>query len=134
MKEIIKKHIKSIAFVELLFLICNILAVLHPYILKEIIDIDFKDSNAEKTILMLFGCYVMIHIALIIMRYIEYVKNNKLIATILKDIREKVFCKVMKFKMKTYNKYNSSEIYTRLTNDVDNLFNLFFRGFRNNNK
>lgn len=126
MKEVIKKHIKSIAIVEFLFLICNILAVLHPYILKEIIDIDFKDSNAEKTILILFGTYLIIHIALVIMRYVEYVKNNKLIATILKDIREKVFCKVMKFKMKTYNKYNSSEIYTRLTNDVDNLFNLFF--------
>ena len=28
--------------------------------------------------------------------------------------------------MITFNKYNSSELYTRLTSDVDNLFELFF--------
>ena len=28
--------------------------------------------------------------------------------------------------MITFNKYNSSELYTRLTSDVDNLFDLFF--------
>lgn len=28
--------------------------------------------------------------------------------------------------MSTFNKYNSSELYTRLTSDVDNLFDLFF--------
>lgn len=51
---------------------------------------------------------------------------NKTMALILRDIRQTVFEKVLKFKMKTFNKYNSSELYTRLTNDTDNLFDLFF--------
>ena len=44
---------------------------------------------------------------------------------ILKDLREKLFCHVLKWNMGTYQKYNSSEIYTRLTADIDNVSALF---------
>ena len=37
-----------------------------------------------------------------------------------------LFDKILSFKMSTFNKYNSSELYTRLTSDVDSLFDLFF--------
>ena len=47
-------------------------------------------------------------------------------AKVLKDIRSNLFTRVLKLKMKTFEKYNSSQLYTRLTNDVNELFNLFF--------
>ena len=126
MKSIVKKHMKSFAIVALLIFICNILSVLHPYIVKQIVDVNFKDVNIMGILTKLFVLYLSIHVILAFMKNIRNMYNNKLMAKLLRDIREKLFCKVLKFKMKTYNKYNSSEIYTRLTADTDNLFNLFF--------
>ena len=51
---------------------------------------------------------------------------NTTICKILRDVRKTLFDKMLNFKMLTFNKYNSSELYTRLTTDVDNLFDLFF--------
>lgn len=127
MKQVIKKHIKSFIIAGILVFICNLLSVIHPFIIKEAIEIDFTANNIIKQILIqLFSAYVFIHILLAIMRNVRNIYINKFMARILKDIREKLFYKVLKFKMRTYSKYNSSEIYTRLTSDADNLFNLFF--------
>ncbi len=126
MKDVIKSHIGSFIVTAVLVFTCNFLSVIHPFIVKEAVDIDFKANNIEQTLINLFLAYLFIHIILAIMKNIRNIKVNKLMARILSDIREKLFCKVLKFKMKTYNKYNSSEIYTRLTLDADNLFQLFF--------
>ncbi len=126
MKDVIKSHIGSFIVTAVLVFTCNLLSVIHPFIVKEAVDIDFKANNIEQILIQLFLAYLFIHIILAIMKNIRNIKVNKLMARILSDIREKLFCKVLKFKMKTYNKYNSSEIYTRLTLDADNLFQLFF--------
>lgn len=126
MKSIIKRYIKSFVIVAFLIFVCNILSVLHPYIVKQIVDVNFRDTNITEILVRLFILYLSIHIILAFMKNIRNIYNNKLMAKLLRDIREKLFCKVLKFKMKTYNKYNSSEIYTRLTADTDNLFSLFF--------
>ena len=122
MKSIIKKHIKSFIFATILVLICNILNVMHPYIIKQV----FNENNTINTLLILFIAYLTTQILFLIMKSLRNICTNKLMTKILKDIREKLFCKVLKFKMKTFNKYNSSEIYTRLTSDAANLFDLFF--------
>lgn len=126
MKNIVKKYIKSFMIAAILIFVRNILSVLHPYVVKQIIDVDFTVQNVDKILLNLFVIYFFIHIVLVFVKYIKYIYINKVMARLLKDIREKLFCKVLKFKMKTFDKYNSSQIYTRLTADTDNLFNLFF--------
>lgn len=126
MGQVIKKHIKSFSIVAFLILICNLLNVLHPFVIKQIVDLDFNQSNIINILLMYFGLYIVIHFFLVILRNVTNIKMNKTMAFILRDIRDVLFRKVLKFKMKIFNKYNSSEIYTRLTNDTDNLFNLFF--------
>ena len=126
MKSIIKKHIKSLLLISILLIICNSLSTLHPYVLKQILDIDFKVYNIKNIILQFIILYITIHIVLAIFKNLRNIVVNKVMATILRDIREKLFNKVLKFKMSTFNKYNSSELYTRLTVDVDNLFTLFF--------
>lgn len=126
MKSIIKKYIKPFVIATLLILIRNLLSVLHPYVVKQIVDVDFNAQNIQSVLLKLFLTYLVIHILLIIIKNINNIQNNKFMTKLLRDIREKLFCKLLKFKMKTYDKYNSSEIYTRLTADVDNLFELFF--------
>ena len=126
MKSILKKHIKSITASIILLLICDFLSSLPPYIVKKVVEIDFLREDIIKVITIFILVYVGIHLARIIFKYIRDVLINKVICKILKDIREKLFDKILNFKMSTFNKYNSSELYTRLTSDVNNLFNLFF--------
>lgn len=126
MKEIIKNHIKALIGISILLIICNLLNAVHPYVIKQILDIDFQSINVEKIILGLIIAYVTIHILFALFKNLRNIVVNKVMVIILKEIREKLFEKVLNFKMITFNKYNSSELYTRLTLDVDNLFNLFF--------
>ena len=54
-----------------------------------------------------------------------FIVSNVLLSNILRDLRKKLFCHVLKWDMTTYQKYNSSEIYTRLTADIENVSSLF---------
>lgn len=125
MKKIIKKHIKSLIIISILLMACNLLATLHPYVMKQILDIDFYSKNIEKIILMLIIIYTATHAILIIVKNLRNIVVNRTMAKILRDIREELFIKVLNFKIITFNKYNSSELYTRLTTDVDNVSTLF---------
>lgn len=126
MRSIIKKHIKSLIKISILLIICNLLSALHPYVMKQTLDVDFKNPNIQKILIQLIVSYTTIHIILAVFKNLRNIVVNKAMANILKDIREKLFNKILKFKMNTFNKYNSSELYTRLTVDVSNLFTLFF--------
>lgn len=126
MKEIIKKYVKSIIIVGVLLLVCDFLSAIPPYIVKQVVDIDFTREDVIHTILFYIFIYTSIHLGRLIFKYIRDVAINKTICKILRDIRKTLFDKILNFKMITFNKYNSSELYTRLTSDVDNLFNLFF--------
>lgn len=126
MKKIIKKYIKAIIFVFLLIIICDFLSALPPYVVKRVVDIDFTQENIKRTILLFICIYVGIHLARVIFKYIRDIWINTVICKILKDIRETLFNKILNFKMSTFSKYNSSELYTRLTADVNSLFDLFF--------
>ena len=126
MKKIIIKYIKSIVIVGILLLICDFLSALPPYIVKQVVDIDFTKEGIEKTIAFFIIIYITIHIGRAIFKYIRDVWINNTICKVLRDVRKTVFDKILNFKMSTFNKYNSAELYTRLTSDVDNLFNLFF--------
>lgn len=130
MKKIIKKYIKSLIFIAILLIACNLLRTLHPFVMKQIVDIDFKAENIEQTIIKFIIIYAGIHVLLVICKNLRNIVTNKTMTSILKDIREKLFNKLLKFKMSTFNKYNSAELYTRLTADIDNLYTLVSRNFR----
>lgn len=122
MKYILKKNASILFFVGISIILCNILSAAHPLVMKRILDIDItiKDS-----LMKLFLTYFIIHIFLMITKNIRNNIMNRAMAKILKDLREKLFCHVLKWDMSTYQKYNSSEIYTRLTSDIDSVSSLF---------
>lgn len=122
MKSILKKNAKILIFVGISIIIANILSASHPLIMKEILDIDI---TAKEALIKLFLIYFIVHIILVIAKNTRNSIINRAMSKILKDLREKLFCHVMKWDMSTYQKYNSSEIYTRLTADIDNVSSLF---------
>lgn len=125
MKSILKKNIKILILVAFFLILTNILSVTHPFVLKQILDIDFNDSNIGSLLRNIVITYIAVHIFLIISKDLRNTVINKAMSKILKDLREKLFCHVLKWNMGTYQKYNSSEIYTRLTADIDNVSSLF---------
>ena len=125
MKSILKKNSKILFFVAFFLIVTNILSVTHPFVLKQILDIDFKDTNIIIILRNLVIIYVTVHIFLIISKDLRNTVINKAMSKILKDLREKLFLHVLKWNMGTYQKYNSSEIYTRLIADIDNVSALF---------
>ena len=125
MKSILKKNSKILCLVVFFLIITNVLSVTHPLVLKQILDIDFNDNNIVIILRNLAVVYIIVHIFLIISKDLRNTVINKAMSKILKDLREKLFCHVLKWNMETYQKYNSSEIYTRLTADIDNVSALF---------
>ena len=125
MKEILKKNSKIIVIVAFLLVLCNILNSVHPFVMKRILDINLEDNNIQNILAKLVITYIAIHIFYILSKTVRNSVVNRAMAKILKELREKLFCKVLKWDMLTYEKYNSSEIYTRLTADVDNVSSLF---------
>lgn len=126
MSKILKRYTKQIVIIAILLLICDFLTALPPYIVKQVVDIDFAKEDIINTILFFISIYVGIQVGKLILKYIRDIIINTTICKILRDIREVLFNKILNFKMNTFNKYNSSELYTRLTQDVDNMFDLFF--------
>lgn len=126
MKKIIKKYTKSIIIIGILVLLCDFLVALPPYIVKQVVDIDFAREDITPIIVFFILIYTSIHLGRLIFKYIRDFIINEVICGILRDIRKKLFDKILSFNMITFNKYNSSELYTRLTSDVNNLFTLFF--------
>ena len=125
MKSILKKNSKILLLVAFFLILTNILSVTHPFVLKQILDVDFNDNNIIIILRNLTIIYVTVHILLIISKDLKNTVINKAMSKIMKDLREKLFCHVLKWNMETYQKYNSSEIYTRLTADIDNVSSLF---------
>ena len=99
-------------------IIANILSASHPLIMKSILDIDISSKEA---LTKLFLAYFVVHTILIIAKNTRNNIINKTMCKILKDLRETLFNHILKWDMSTYQRYNSSEIYTRLTADVDNV-------------
>ena len=125
MKSILKKNIKILLLVAFFLILTNILSVTHPFVLKQILDIDFNDNDIGSLLKSIVITYIAVHIFLIISKDLRNTVINKAMSKIMKDLREKLFCYVLKWNMGTYQKYNSSEIYTRLTADIDNVSSLF---------
>lgn len=122
MKYILKKNAKILILVGISIIIVNILSASHPLVMKGILDIDI---TAKDALMRLFLTYFIIHIILVLAKNARNSIINKAMSKILKDLREKLFGHILKWDMSTYQKYNSSEIYTRLTADIDNVSSLF---------
>ena len=105
MKEIIKKYIKAIIIISVLLLICDFLSALPPYIIKKVVDIDFGRDDIINTILFFICIYTSIHLARVIFKYIRDVFINTTICKILKDIREKLFNKILNFKSSIFHAF-----------------------------
>ena len=122
--DVVKKYKKTIFFVVIVVIVANILNILAPYLLKVIID-EFAKNMVISSVISILICYVLLRIAIIIVQYIKDKTTNKLSNDMLEDLRNKIFDKLIVMNMKTFTKFQSSDLYTRLTVDAENTKTLF---------
>lgn len=122
--DVIKRNKKVIGWIILLLIVINILNVLAPYLLKLIID-QFSTTVIEKILLILLTSYILVRIMIIVIQIIKNKLTNRLSNNMLNELRETIFNKLLTMKMKDFNKFPSSDIYTRLTVDAENVKTLF---------
>lgn len=126
-KELIKifnKNKKIVFLIIILLIIISILNVVAPYILKLIID-EFSSQIGIKIILILVNIYLLVRIGIILIKSIKNRKTNFVSNKILSELRDTMLNKILSMKLETFNKFSSSDIYTRLTLDAENIKSLF---------
>lgn len=111
--------------ISIILILCNIFGTIHPFVMKKILEVNFQAEDVQMILLQLVTIYVGIHIGYAVLKNVRNIQINKLMAKVLRDIRETLFDKVLKFKMKTFEKYNSAQLYTRLTDDINQLGTMF---------
>lgn len=122
--DIVKKYKKVIFLVLMFVIVVNILNILAPYLLKIIID-RFAENMLISSVLSILIGYILLRVAIIFIQYIKDKTTNKLSNDMLGDLRNKIFDKLIVMNMKTFTKFQSSDLYTRLTVDAENTKTLF---------
>lgn len=111
--------------ISVILIICNIFGTIHPFVMKKILEVDIQSDGVQMILIQLVALYVGIHVGYAFLKNVRNIQINKLMAKVVRDIRETLFDKVLTFKMRTFEKYNSAQLYTRLTDDINQLGTMF---------
>ncbi len=111
--------------ISVILIICNIFGTIHPFVMKKILEVDIESRRVQMILIQLVALYVGIHVGYAFLKNVRNIQINKLMAKVVRDIRETLFDKVLTFKMRTFEKYNSAQLYTRLTDDINQLGTMF---------
>lgn len=105
----------------------SIFAALRPYLLKYTIDNHFKDKNLDGLILFvsIMGISLIIEVASSF--YFVY-WANWLGQDIVKDIREKLFAHITRFRMKFFDNEAVGRLVTRTVFDIESIAKIFSQG------
>lgn len=122
--NIVKKNKKTIIMIVILLILVNILNVIAPYFLKQIID-KFTTNTIGKSIFVILALYILTRVLIIFVGVIKNIKTNMLSNKMLGELRSEIFNKVLYLRMKEFEEFSSSDIYTRLTVDAENVKTLF---------
>ena len=78
-----------------------------------------------KSILIIVALYILTRVFIILVEVVRNKKTNLLSNKMLNELRSKIFNKVLSLKINDFEKFPSSDIYTRLTVDAENVKTLF---------
>lgn len=124
MIKIVNKNKKNIISIIILLILINVLNVVAPYILKLIID-EISLNIILKKIFVLVSIYLLVRIVIILIKAIKNEKTNFLSNKMLSELRDTMLNKILSMRLETFNRFSSSDIYTRLTLDAENVKLLF---------
>lgn len=113
--------------VTLFAVFSSIFSTAQPYLIKVAIDdyITLKDYEGLLRITYLLVCLLF---AEVLMQFLFSYYSNWLGQTVIRDIREKLFAHLLRFKMRYFDKSSIGVLVTRAVNDMERIGEIFSSG------
>ena len=120
---------KKLFFVALLAVITlSVLGPLRPYLIGKAVDqFIVKEQNASKLMMALLGVLSILLIETVVIWASAYT-SNLLAQSVIRDLRTRVFNKVLSFKTRYFDKTPVGSLVTRVVSDVESISEVFSAG------
>lgn len=126
--KIAKPHFKTILLVSILSIIIDLLELTKPYLVKVVID-DFLSLNINQKAFLSINLIGVVYIIIVILGnildYYTRMKTNIMGEEILYTIRNKIYKYTQNANIKFHDKTPAGKLYARITNDVEDISELF---------
>ena len=108
-------------------ILISLFSTLTPYLLKVVVDdyILVKNFEGMQSIILLM---ILVLLFEVIFMYLFTFYANWLGQKVIKDLRESVFKKIIKFKMSFFDKNAVGRLVTRTVNDIETIASIFSQG------
>jgi ATP-binding cassette subfamily B protein len=119
---------KFLLFLSIVFLAGGIISEISiPALLKRSVDLAIETKNISK--LFIFSSAILLAVIISSLNhYFLIYFTNKIGQNIIKDIRTQLFSHILRLPLSYFDKNQSGKIVIRITNDVENLTELFISG------
>lgn len=120
---------KKLFFVALLAVITlSVLGPLRPFLIGKAVDqFIVKEQNASKLMMALLGILTILLIESVVIWASAYT-SNLLAQSVIRDLRTRVFNKVLSFKTRYFDKTPVGSLVTRVVSDVESISEVFSAG------
>ena len=125
--QFVKPYNKSFYMVVVFAIILSVITTVTPYLLKIVID-DYiipKDYSGMASIILLMG--IVLTVEVVFMFSFTYY-SNWLGQKVIKDIRVKIFDKIINLKMSFFDKNSVGRLVTRTVSDIETIASIFSQG------
>ena len=125
--QYVKPYNKSFYLVMFFAIVLSVITTVTPYLLKIIVD-DYiipKDYSGMTLIIFLMAVTLLVEVVLMI-SFTYY--SNWLGQRVIKDIRVKIFDKIINLKMSFFDKTSVGRLVTRAVSDIETIASIFSQG------
>ena len=125
--QYVKPYNKSFYLVMFFAIVLSVITTVTPYLLKIIVD-DYiipKDYSGMTLIIFLMAVTLLVEVLLMI-SFTYY--SNWLGQKVIKDIRVKIFDKIINLKMSFFDKNSVGRLVTRAVSDIETIASIFSQG------
>ncbi|MEJ6795801.1 MAG: ABC transporter ATP-binding protein [Flavobacteriales bacterium] len=103
------------------------LSVVRPFLIKNGLNNAFEDNDASVLVPYFLGMLGVLMIETVLQYYQTYL-SNLVAQSVTLDLREKLYRKVLKFRLKFFDKTPVGSFVTRLISDIDGIAQIFSNG------
>lgn len=126
--DMVKPYRKTVAFVTVLAIIIDALALVKPYLVRVLID-DYLKNGISQNEFMSVSMISYIYITLVLLEnfldYFNSTRTNILGESVVYDLRNRMYEYIEKAKIKFHDKVPSGTLFVRIISDIEDVYALF---------
>jgi len=123
----VKPYKTNFIFVSLAAILISFFSILNQYLLKIAVD-DYITLKNYQGLITIISIMVGVLLFQVLFQFLFVYFTNLLGQKVVFDIRNKLFSKIISFKMSYYNKSSIGRLVTRTVNDMETIASIFSQG------